>query len=117
MPFLLGAAQGVLNDIGLAILDFTDSLLFYVLLAVAVGIMCLISKSKRSRWPVRDEVIKCVLGVAALGTAIQILCVFLLTEPPAVATLSREDRWVVGIVTLILFLYEGFPAIKSSLFK
>jgi hypothetical protein len=117
VPLYLGQAQGFLNEIGLAILAFADSLIFYLLLAIVVASMCLRSRAKRGRWPSRDEAIKAALGLSALATTIPILCIFLLTEPPAMASLTRETRWVIGLFASILFIYEGIPAILSSLFK
>ena len=109
-------ASDPFNTLGLAILNILDTRhagLYSLMLCLPLA---LVKRTFRGKWPGQTEWLRGVLGIVSLFGAISILCIFLLTDPPAMDKLSDESRDTVGLVAFIMLAGLGLGEIWAVFF-
>ena len=90
-----------------------------VSIALCLGLLLLlgaISAAVRRRMPTMDEALKAGLAILSGLASLPIVCVFLLTRPPAIDKMSEDTRGVVGLICLVVLSYMSVTEIRSVLF-
>ena len=67
-------------------------------------------------WPSRDDCIGVALGLLGVFNAVIVGIVFVMTNPPAIETLSRSTLIIVGLVTSIVTIGYALPRLRAQFF-
>lgn len=103
------------DSIGRSILQvgWFDILLYS---AIAIGVITLVARAIRGRWPRFLEVMGGVLGLASAWTGLTIGSALLLINPPDCESLGDIEKRVLGLVAVfVLGIYAGYLVTKSLL--
>ena len=106
----------MLDSVGRWILNQVDYRVAGLLTVLAVVCFVICRLWRYKRWPAMAESLTVAVDVLALFTALAVGVVFLLTEPPAVETLSPQVLVMIGVVTLIAVIGQALPSLVA-LFK
>ncbi len=103
-----------LNHFGRAVLTTDHRLVsgLYVLVLIAFVVV----RSRTHRKPTLLDAIRVVLAMVTITSGLIVICVFLLTKPPAVESLSPDVLSLVGLLTVIVTLGFGGRELAASFF-
>ena len=114
----LAGLHKLANTTGLSLLDWTSDVLVLFLCAIAfVTVFVTISSVIRRRLP---TLLECANGLAAFGSlvgAIQIVCVMVLTQPPAIDKLGAFDRAFVCLFSTAVVTVVAIYGLYLVFFK
>lgn len=85
-------------------------------LYVVVLLIFVVVRSRTRRKPTLLDAIRVVLAMVTLSSGMVVSCVFLLTKPPAVETLSSDVLSLVGLLTVIVTFGFGGGELLTSFF-
>jgi hypothetical protein len=103
-----------LNHFGRAVLTTDHRIVsgLYVLVLIAFVVV----RSRTHRKPTLLDAIRVVLAMVTLTSGLIVICVFLLTKPPAVEALSSDVLSLVGLLTVIVTFGFGGRELAVSFF-
>lgn len=103
-----------LNHFGRAVLTTDHRLVsgLYVLVLIAFVVV----RSRTRRRPTLLDAIRVVLAMVTITSGLIVICVFLLTKPPAVEALSSDVLSLVGLLTVIVTFGFGGRELAASFF-
>lgn len=103
-----------LNHFGRAVLTTDHRVVsgLYVLVLIAFVVV----RSRTRRRPTLLDAIRVVLAMVTLTSGLIVICVFLLTKPPAVEALSPDVLSLVGLLTVIVTFGFGGRELAASFF-
>jgi len=104
----------LLNTTGLFLLGLLEDSRYVAVAAVTVFLaLLLITFVKYRKGLDLIEAIRGALAIITLFSVVPIVCVFILTKPPAIAKLSDDSRTVVGVVCSLVLIYLGLGEVDS----
>lgn len=104
----------LLNAAGLFLLGLLEDSRYVAVAAVTVFLaLLLITFVKYRKGLDLIEAIRGALAIITLFSVVPIVCVFILTKPPAIAKLSDDSRTVVGVVCSLVLIYLGLGEVDS----
>ena len=103
-----------MNHFGRAVLTTDHRIVsgLYVLVLIAFVVV----RSRTRRKPTLLDAIRVVLAMVTLTSGMIVICVFLLTKPPAVEALSSDVLSLVGLLTVIVTFGFGGRELAVSFF-
>ena len=100
----------ILNTIGRFILEHLTFRATALIAIVIVILLAGISLAKRQRPPL-VSLLHAGLAIIGVATTILATSVFLLTDPPAIKTLSSETIALIGFVVFFVGMYTGIDQV------
>jgi hypothetical protein len=111
-----GILSATLDSIGRWILTQIDWSTLGLLTVLIVLVFLFWRHHYFGEWPSRDDCIGVALGLLGIFNAIIVGIVFVMTNPPAIESLSRSTLVIVGLVTSIITIGYALPRLWAQFF-